>query len=68
MNDQVYNSMVKCFISFFFFFPSQLKGKKGSGANGMASKQKVEPKNQAKKNGVNGMNGTASLKRNNSSK
>ncbi|XP_008322095.1 actin filament-associated protein 1 isoform X3 [Cynoglossus semilaevis] len=43
-----------------------LKGKKGSGANGMASKQKVEPKNQAKKNGVNGMNGTASLKRNNS--
>ncbi|XP_008322086.1 actin filament-associated protein 1 isoform X2 [Cynoglossus semilaevis] len=44
----------------------QLKGKKGSGANGMASKQKVEPKNQAKKNGVNGMNGTASLKRNNS--
>ncbi|KAG7496762.1 hypothetical protein JOB18_024606 [Solea senegalensis] len=43
-----------------------LKGKKGTATNGMASKQKVEPKNQSKKNGVNGMNGTASLKRNNS--
>ncbi|XP_058481107.1 actin filament-associated protein 1 isoform X2 [Solea solea] len=45
---------------------AQLKGKKGTATNGMASKQKVEPKNQSKKNGVNGMNGTASLKRNNS--
>ncbi|XP_059210185.1 actin filament-associated protein 1 isoform X2 [Centropristis striata] len=42
-----------------------LKGKKGSGPNGVASKQKAEPKNQ-KKNGVNGTNGTASMKRNNS--
>ncbi|XP_028285020.1 actin filament-associated protein 1 isoform X2 [Parambassis ranga] len=42
-----------------------LKGKKGT-TNGVASKQKAEPKNQPKKNGVNGMNGTASLKRNNS--
>lgn len=46
----------------------QLKGKKGSATNGVASKQKAEPKNQHKKNGVNGTNGTASLKRNNSSK
>ncbi|XP_038586608.1 actin filament-associated protein 1 isoform X2 [Micropterus salmoides] len=45
---------------------AQLKGKKGTVANGVASKQKAEPKNQPKKNGVNGMNGTASLKRNNS--
>ncbi|XP_037613697.1 actin filament-associated protein 1 isoform X3 [Sebastes umbrosus] len=43
-----------------------LKGKKGTGPNGMASKQKAEPKNQPKKNGVNGTNGTASLKRNGS--
>ncbi|XP_018529821.1 actin filament-associated protein 1 isoform X1 [Lates calcarifer] len=43
-----------------------LKGKKGAATNGMASKQKAEPKNQPKKNGVNGTNGTASLKRNNS--
>lgn len=43
-----------------------LKGKKGAGSNGMASKQKAEPKNQSKKNGVNGTNGTASLKRNSS--
>ncbi|KAE8278876.1 Actin filament-associated protein 1 [Larimichthys crocea] len=43
-----------------------LKGKKGTVTNGMASKQKAEPKNQSKKNGVNGTNGTASLKRNNS--
>uniref|UniRef100_A0A4W6DGG5 Actin filament-associated protein 1 n=1 Tax=Lates calcarifer TaxID=8187 RepID=A0A4W6DGG5_LATCA len=39
-----------------------LKGKKGAATNGMASKQKAEPKNQPKKNGVNGTNGTASLK------
>lgn len=44
---------------------NQLKGKKAT--NGIASKQKAEPKNQSKKNGVNGTNGTASLKRNNSS-
>lgn len=48
------------------FSSNQLKGKKGT--NGVASKQKAEPKNQSKKNGVNGTNGTASLKRNNSSK
>uniref|UniRef100_A0A3B4TF76 Actin filament-associated protein 1 n=1 Tax=Seriola dumerili TaxID=41447 RepID=A0A3B4TF76_SERDU len=40
-----------------------LKGKKGTVTNGMTSKQKAEPKNQSKKNGVHG---TASLKRNNS--
>ncbi|KAG8006311.1 Actin filament-associated protein 1, partial [Nibea albiflora] len=45
---------------------AQLKGKKGTVTNGMALKQKAEPKNQSKKNGVNGTNGTASLKRNNS--
>lgn len=43
-----------------------LKGKKGFSTNGVASKQKMDSKNQAKKNGVNGMNGTASLKRNTS--
>ncbi|XP_019955770.2 actin filament-associated protein 1 isoform X4 [Paralichthys olivaceus] len=42
------------------------KGKKGAATNGVASKQKAEAKNQSKKNGVNGTNGTASLKRNNS--
>ncbi|KAI3376640.1 hypothetical protein L3Q82_017073 [Scortum barcoo] len=42
---------------------AQLKGKKGTAING---KQKAEPKNQPKKNGVSGTNGTASLKRNNS--
>ncbi|XP_029310570.1 actin filament-associated protein 1 isoform X2 [Cottoperca gobio] len=45
---------------------AQLKGKKGTGPNGVASKQKAEPKNQPKKNGVNGTNGTASVKRNSS--
>lgn len=40
------------------------KGKKGATTNGVASKQKAEPKNQSKKMGVNGTNGT--LKRNNS--
>ncbi|XP_063757135.1 LOW QUALITY PROTEIN: actin filament-associated protein 1 [Eleginops maclovinus] len=43
-----------------------LKGKKGTGPNGGASKQKAEPKNQPKKNGVNGTKGTASLQRNSS--
>ncbi|XP_034533185.1 actin filament-associated protein 1 isoform X2 [Notolabrus celidotus] len=43
-----------------------LKGKKGASTNGVASKQKGDQKNQSKKNGVNGMNGTASLKRNTS--
>lgn len=43
-----------------------LKGKKGAATNGVASRQKAEPKNQSKRNGVNGTNGTASLKRNNS--
>ncbi|KAF7207013.1 actin filament-associated protein 1 isoform X1 [Nothobranchius furzeri] len=41
---------------------AQLKGKKGA----TASRLKVEPKNQSKKNGVTGMTGTASVKRNNS--
>ncbi|XP_078020938.1 actin filament-associated protein 1 isoform X2 [Epinephelus lanceolatus] len=44
----------------------QLKGKKGTGANGVASKQKTEPKNQPKKNGVSGTNGTTSMRRNSS--
>ncbi|XP_016520431.1 actin filament-associated protein 1-like isoform X1 [Poecilia formosa] len=44
---------------------TQFKGKKGASINGVASKQKVEPKSQAKKNGVSGM---PSVKRNNSSK
>lgn len=43
-----------------------LKGKKGTGANGVASKQKTEPKNQPKKNGVNGTNGTTSMRCNSS--
>ncbi|XP_005753237.1 actin filament-associated protein 1 isoform X1 [Pundamilia nyererei] len=43
-----------------------LKGKKGATTNGVASKQKAEPKNQPKKNGVIATNGTASLRRNNS--
>lgn len=43
-----------------------LKGKKGPLTNGLTSKQKAEPKNQSKKNAVNGTNGTASLKRNSS--
>ncbi|XP_068455739.1 actin filament-associated protein 1 isoform X2 [Clinocottus analis] len=49
---------------------AQLKGKKGTGPNGTASKQKTESKN--KKNGVSGTNGNsgnngaASLKRNGS--
>ncbi|KAM4565185.1 actin filament-associated protein 1 isoform 2-T2 [Fundulus diaphanus] len=42
------------------------KGKKGTSSNGMGSKQKAEPKSHAKKNGVSGTNGTATLKRNNS--
>ncbi|XP_033962266.1 actin filament-associated protein 1 isoform X3 [Pseudochaenichthys georgianus] len=44
----------------------ELKGKKGTGPNGGVSKHKAEPKNQLKKNGVNGTNGTASLQRNSS--
>lgn len=52
-------------VSFLFV---QLKGKKGATTNGVASKQKAEPKNQPKKNGVIATNGTASLRRNNSSK
>uniref|UniRef100_A0A3Q3L6H4 Actin filament-associated protein 1 n=1 Tax=Mastacembelus armatus TaxID=205130 RepID=A0A3Q3L6H4_9TELE len=41
----------------------QLKGKKGTVTSGMSSKPKAEPKNQSKKNGASGTNGTASLKR-----
>ncbi|XP_026185074.1 actin filament-associated protein 1 isoform X2 [Mastacembelus armatus] len=40
-----------------------LKGKKGTVTSGMSSKPKAEPKNQSKKNGASGTNGTASLKR-----
>ncbi|KAM9836909.1 actin filament-associated protein 1 [Aulostomus maculatus] len=43
-----------------------LKGKKGAATNGVSSKQKAEPKNQQKKNGINGMSGATCLKRNNS--
>ncbi|XP_019733019.1 actin filament-associated protein 1 isoform X3 [Hippocampus comes] len=43
-----------------------LKGKKGTTSNGFAFKQKADPRSQQKKNGVAGMNGTMSLKRNNS--
>lgn len=50
------------------FHYTQLKGKKGATSSGVGSKQKVEPKNQLKKSGVNGINGGASVKRNNSSK
>ncbi|XP_056298204.1 actin filament-associated protein 1 isoform X1 [Pseudoliparis swirei] len=45
---------------------AQLKGKKGTGSNGTASKQKPEPKSQTKKTAVNGTSGTASLRRNGS--
>ncbi|XP_057712362.1 actin filament-associated protein 1 isoform X2 [Corythoichthys intestinalis] len=45
---------------------TQLKGKKGSASNGLASKQKTDAKSQQKKNGVSCINGSASLKRNNS--
>ncbi|KAM9834261.1 actin filament-associated protein 1 isoform 1-T1 [Syngnathus typhle] len=45
---------------------AQFKGKKGTTSNGLASKQKADPRSQQKKNGVTGMNGTLSLKRNNS--
>ncbi|KAM8882573.1 actin filament-associated protein 1 isoform 4-T4 [Synchiropus picturatus] len=41
-----------------------LKGKKTSMVNGLASKQKTEPKNQSKKSEVSRTNGAASLKRN----
>uniref|UniRef100_A0A3Q3VJ32 PH domain-containing protein n=1 Tax=Mola mola TaxID=94237 RepID=A0A3Q3VJ32_MOLML len=39
-----------------------LKGKKGTATNGVSSNQRADPKNQSKKNGVNGTTGTASLK------
>ncbi|XP_077401387.1 actin filament-associated protein 1 isoform X3 [Vanacampus margaritifer] len=42
------------------------KGKKGTTSNGLAFKQKADPRSQQKKNGIASMNGTASLKRNNS--
>ncbi|XP_028330812.1 actin filament-associated protein 1 isoform X2 [Gouania willdenowi] len=48
--------------------PAEFKGKKGATSNGLF-KQKSAPKNQPKKNGLSGLNGTsatASLKRNNS--
>ncbi|KAM9827862.1 actin filament-associated protein 1 isoform 2-T2 [Neosynchiropus ocellatus] len=41
-----------------------LKGKKMSMVNGLASKQKMEPKSQSKKNEASRTNGAASLKRN----
>ncbi|XP_061922186.1 actin filament-associated protein 1 isoform X3 [Entelurus aequoreus] len=43
-----------------------LKGKKGTTSNSSASKQKADPKNLQKKNGLTDVNGTASLKRNTS--
>ncbi|XP_053715505.1 actin filament-associated protein 1 isoform X1 [Synchiropus splendidus] len=43
---------------------AQLKGKKTSMVNGLASKQKTEPKNQSKKSEASRTNGAASLKRN----
>ncbi|XP_077401385.1 actin filament-associated protein 1 isoform X1 [Vanacampus margaritifer] len=45
---------------------AQFKGKKGTTSNGLAFKQKADPRSQQKKNGIASMNGTASLKRNNS--
>ncbi|XP_077445475.1 actin filament-associated protein 1 isoform X6 [Stigmatopora argus] len=43
-----------------------LKGKKGSAGNASASRQKTDAKSQQKKNGFACINGSASLKRNNS--
>ncbi|XP_061769906.1 actin filament-associated protein 1 isoform X3 [Nerophis ophidion] len=43
-----------------------LKGKKGTTSNSSASKQKADPKNLQKKNGLTDVNGTASLRRNTS--
>lgn len=67
MRSSIFWEIWKVFSRVFFSlsFSNQFKGKKAT--NGIASKQKAEPKNQSKKNGVNGTNGTASLKRNNSS-
>ncbi|XP_061817193.1 actin filament-associated protein 1 isoform X1 [Nerophis lumbriciformis] len=45
---------------------TKLKGKKGTTSNSSASKQKADPKNLQKKNGLTDVNGTASLKRNTS--
>lgn len=44
---------------------NQVKGSKGS-TNGVAWKQKADPKKQVKKSTANAMNGTGSLKRNGS--
>ncbi|XP_055012635.1 actin filament-associated protein 1 isoform X3 [Boleophthalmus pectinirostris] len=41
--------------------------RRGPAANGVSSKQKTDPKNQAKKNGVSVSNGATSLRRNSSS-
>ncbi|XP_072314896.1 actin filament-associated protein 1 isoform X1 [Eucyclogobius newberryi] len=40
--------------------------RRGPAANGVSSKQKTDPKNQSKKNGVSASNGAASLRRNSS--
>lgn len=44
-----------------------LQTRKGPASNGVSSKQKADPKNQAKKNGVGATNGASSLRRNSSS-
>lgn len=44
-----------------------MQTKKGPAANGVGSKQKLDPKNQPKKNGVSATNGAISLRRNSSS-
>ncbi|XP_055012634.1 actin filament-associated protein 1 isoform X2 [Boleophthalmus pectinirostris] len=44
-----------------------MQTRRGPAANGVSSKQKTDPKNQAKKNGVSVSNGATSLRRNSSS-
>ncbi|XP_033839704.1 actin filament-associated protein 1 isoform X1 [Periophthalmus magnuspinnatus] len=44
-----------------------MQTRRGPAANGVSSKQKTDPKNQAKKNGVSVTNGATSLRRNSSS-
>ncbi|XP_072314897.1 actin filament-associated protein 1 isoform X2 [Eucyclogobius newberryi] len=43
-----------------------MQTRRGPAANGVSSKQKTDPKNQSKKNGVSASNGAASLRRNSS--
>ncbi|KAK7910210.1 hypothetical protein WMY93_014894 [Mugilogobius chulae] len=44
-----------------------MQTRRGPAANGVSSKQKTDPKNQTKKNGVSATNGATSLRRNSSS-